>query len=34
VIEVGDEFSSLGRYAVIKPAVNLSFLEEIFVITK
>ncbi|MGA2774636.1 MAG: rod shape-determining protein MreC [Candidatus Omnitrophota bacterium] len=34
VVEVGNEFSSLGRYAVIKPAVNLSFLEEVFVIVK
>jgi rod shape-determining protein MreC len=34
VVEVGNELSNLSRYAVIKPAVNLSFLEEVFVIVK
>lgn len=32
VVEVGDEFSGLGRYAIIKPAVNLSSLEEVMII--
>jgi len=34
VVDIGSEFSNLGRYAVIKPAVNLSFVEEVFVIVK
>jgi len=32
VIEVGTEFSGLSRFAIIKPAVNLSTLEEVLVI--
>ncbi len=32
VTEVGDEFSGLSRYAIIKPAVNLSSVEEVLVI--
>lgn len=32
VVDVGDELSGLSRYAVIKPAVNLSSLEEVLVI--
>ena len=32
VVEVGNEFSGLNHYAIIKPAVNLSFVEEVFVI--
>ena len=31
VVEVGDEFLGLNRYAVIKPAVNLSAIEEVLV---
>jgi len=34
VIDVGEEFSGLSRYAIIKPAVNLSNLEEVLVIIK
>jgi len=32
VEDIGEEFSSLSRYAVIKPAVNLSNLEEVLII--
>ncbi|MDD2752493.1 MAG: rod shape-determining protein MreC [Candidatus Omnitrophica bacterium] len=32
VVEVGEEFSGLSRYANIKPAVNLSGIEEVLVI--
>ncbi len=32
VVSVGDEFSGLSRYAVIKPAVSLAALEEALVI--
>ena len=32
VIDVGEEFSGLSRYAVIKPAVNLSSIEEVLII--
>ncbi len=32
VIEVGEEFSGLSRYAIIRPAVNLSSIEEVLVI--
>lgn len=32
VIDVGEEFSGLGRYAIIKPAVDLSNLEEVLII--
>jgi cell shape-determining protein MreC len=32
VTEIGEEFSGLSRYAMIKPAVNLSNLEEVLVI--
>ncbi|MCX5710497.1 MAG: rod shape-determining protein MreC [Candidatus Omnitrophica bacterium] len=32
VVEIGNEFSSLGRYAVIKPAANLSYAEEVLVV--
>ena len=32
VIEIGNEFSNLGRYAVVKPAANLSYVEELLVI--
>jgi len=34
VVEVAHEFSSLGRYAIVRPAVNLSFVEEVFVIVR
>ena len=34
VVEVAHEFSSLGRYAIIKPAANLSFVEEVFVVIR
>ncbi|MCG2706282.1 MAG: rod shape-determining protein MreC [Candidatus Omnitrophica bacterium] len=32
VIEVGEELSGLTRYAIIKPAVNLSSIEEVLII--
>lgn len=32
VVDIGKEFSGLSRYAIIKPAVNLSDIEEILVI--
>lgn len=32
IIDIGEEFSGLSRYAVIKPAVNLSNIEEVLVI--
>jgi rod shape-determining protein MreC len=32
VIDIQDEFSGLSRYAIIKPAVNVSNLEEVLVI--
>jgi rod shape-determining protein MreC len=32
VVRVGEEFSGLSRYAVIKPAVNLSNTEEVLII--
>jgi len=32
VIDIGKEFSGLSRYAIIKPAVNLSDIEEVLVI--
>lgn len=32
VINIGKEFSGLSRYAVVKPAVELSSIEEVFVI--
>lgn len=32
VIDVGDEFSGLSRYAVIKPAINPANIEELFII--
>lgn len=32
VIEVGEEFSGLSRYAIIKPAVNMFNIEEVLVI--
>lgn len=32
VIDMGKEFSGLSRYAVIKPAVNLSNIEEVLII--
>lgn len=32
VVEVGEELSGLTRYAIIKPAVNLSDLEEVLII--
>ncbi|MBM3246062.1 MAG: rod shape-determining protein MreC [Candidatus Omnitrophica bacterium] len=34
VTAVGEEFSGLSRYAVIKPAVNLSDIEEVLVIAQ
>lgn len=34
VIVVGEEFSGLSRYAVIKPAVNLSSIEEVMIIAQ
>lgn len=32
VVDIGKEFSGLSRYAIIKPAVNLSSLEEVLII--
>ena len=32
IIEIGNEFSNLSRFAIIKPAVNLFNIEEVFVI--
>ncbi|MCM8801622.1 MAG: rod shape-determining protein MreC [Candidatus Omnitrophica bacterium] len=32
VVEIGEEFSGLSKYAVIKPAVDLNKLEEVLVI--
>jgi len=32
VIDIGEEFSGLRRYAIIKPAVNLSNIEEVLII--
>lgn len=34
VVNVGEEFSGLSRYAIIKPAVNLSDLEEVLVVAQ
>lgn len=34
VMEVGEEFSGLSRYAIIKPAVELSNLEEVLVVAQ
>ncbi|MDD5155702.1 MAG: rod shape-determining protein MreC [Candidatus Omnitrophica bacterium] len=34
VTEVGDEFSGLSRYAIVKPGVNLSNIEEVLVIAR
>ena len=34
VIEVGEEFSGLSKFALIKPAADLSALEEVLVIVK
>ena len=32
VIDIGKEFSGLSRYCLIKPAVNLSNLEEVLIV--
>lgn len=32
VVDLGDEFSGLTRYAIIKPAVSLSGIEEVLII--
>ncbi|MBU1125605.1 MAG: rod shape-determining protein MreC [Candidatus Omnitrophica bacterium] len=34
VIELGTEFSGLSRYAVVEPAVNLSNIEEVLVVSQ
>lgn len=34
VTDVGEEFSGLSRYAIIKPAANLSSVEEVLVIVQ
>jgi len=34
IIEVGEDFSGLSRYATVKPAVNLSSIEEVLVIIR
>jgi len=32
VISIGEEFSGLSRYAIVKPAVDLSNIEEVLII--
>lgn len=32
VIDIGKEFSGIGRFAIIKPAVNMSNIEEVLII--
>jgi len=32
VVQIGEEFSGLSRYCIIKPAVNLSSIEEVLII--
>jgi rod shape-determining protein MreC len=32
VLNIGEEFSGLSRYAIIKPVVNLSNIEEVLII--
>lgn len=32
VVNIGEEFSGLSRYAIIKPAIDLSSIEEVFII--
>jgi len=32
VIDIGKEFSGLSRFAVIKPAINFSSIEEILIV--
>lgn len=32
VVDIGEEFSGLSRYAIIKPAVDLSSVEEVLII--
>lgn len=32
VLNIGEEFSGLSRYAIVKPAVNLASIEEVFII--
>lgn len=32
VVEIGKEYSGLSRYAIVKPAVNLSDIEEVLII--
>lgn len=32
VVDIGKEFSGLSRYAIIKPAVNLSNIEEVLIV--
>lgn len=34
VVSIGDELSGLSRYAVVKPAVNLSSIEEVLIIAQ
>ena len=34
VVNIGEEFSSLASYAIIKPAVDLSALEEVLVVVQ
>lgn len=34
VIEIGEEFSGLSRYSIVRPAVDLSSLEEVLVIVQ
>jgi len=34
VVDIGKEFSGLSRYAIIKPAVNLSNIEEVLIIVQ
>ncbi len=34
VTDVGEEFSGLSRYAIVRPAVNLATIEEVLVVVK
>ena len=34
VVSIGKEFSGLSRYAIIRPAVNLASLEEVFIVVQ
>jgi rod shape-determining protein MreC len=34
VTDIGEEFSGLSRYAIVRPAVNLATIEEVLVIVR